>query len=581
MKEVTFNDDIAVLALATRSSESWDLMVDRVNTSYEVSYNWKDGSKIGFSKVLGKTFDFSRPEYHMWFEYLRHVRKDGYKTVVCDFNANEAGLRSLYDNSWPVLATSVQFMKEYFTSDSDAFYKDPVGALEDSFRVMLLSIASVDLSDAAESAGEWSRVSLFNARKVQMFDIIKTWDDSAKVDMDIVTDKLREVYVESVGNHNTPGFKDTFFIAGGPFDDDDSDSVLEYAGAQYTGLRDMTGCEGLVRGGMHVFGMPSGGGKTVLCSQLMVDAAMQGKHVLCISTEMDEKNYRARFISYASWKLTCKWMMENAKERLVATKVGDVSVLRLDKVGLPAECPYEPVPYFLLKVDGTKASKWTDAAITANPEKSARMRATIHKVYEDYYSKYFHFSRIESFKGKWERNLDWAVAQVDDLALVCLDWLGGSIDEAMDDQKSVDMRQAYILMSNRISDLAVKYNFAAVTTTQLNDDATNNPAASISHFGECKSVKNSSVFSAAISCVKVDVAKKLVAKEAGKDESAQKQAADAIKEDFNLFAPRSTKDNRPEGWAMQQRMNCGKSRYGKAGDFKVLRYFDYQFFYNL
>lgn len=330
----------------------------------------------------------------------------------------------------------------------------------------------------------------------------------------------------------------------GLFNTDRPASVITYKGPIYKNLRAAVGRPGLIRGEMAVVGVASGGGKTVICNQLMVDAALQGLHVLYVSSEMDDAQMRARFASYASWRITLRWLADNG-----CTVVGTDGIPDLD-ASLVDECPYEPVPYDLLKVEGINPDNWTAEAIADDPARTPRMLDTLLHVYDNYIMPYFHYVRIQDVSGRWDKCMACLERNTGVTpALVCVDWLGGCIGDPLD---KTDIRRSLLQTANTIADLAREHNFAAVVTTQLGSDSDGLKYPPISTFGECKSVKDRACVAMAVSSL-------------GESDLVNNKK----KVEATVFDGTS-------GKLALQGMNCGKSRFGNSGCFDVRRMFDYQ-----
>lgn len=340
------------------------------------------------------------------------------------------------------------------------------------------------------------------------------------------------------------------------FDTAHEPMVIPYTGTTYTNLRDITGRAGLEKGSLTVIGVASGGGKTTLCSQLMVDAAFQKRHSLYVSTEMDASNMRARFLSYASWKLTLNWLIENGRRVRVSNGVP------LPMHELPDACPYEPVPYRLLNGDALCETHWTDSAV-AEPasERTPRMLYTLREVHDRLLCPYMHFVYQHNIGNEWDAYMEEAARRLNGahIELVCYDWLGGDMDEINDAR--FDMRKALAYRASTLADMAARYNMAVVTTVQLNSDSDGEFYPSISTFSECKSVKNRARIALAISSMDVD---------------DTKAACKRTKNKLELPKGIDILEDGHSGKSSVQGMTCGKSRNGRTGRYLVFRNFDYQ-----
>lgn len=571
--EKVFDNDIAVLTLATRSEDSWTKMSNLICSSVSPTINEVTHS-IRWNFSNGNITDFVSPAHQLWFNMLKFKRVAGFKPVVCNFASLETEIMDYVESELiPRYDAYVTFCNKYDSISCDMKASELMAVLKPGLESMFTFMGSADLDDMRECAGKWNE-QLFQARKLYAATMVSKM--YKEVDIEEWVAKLKEFYIDPFDTDEVCRFDSEFFQED-LFDTDEASDVLPYSGQTYTSLRAMTGVPGLIKGSTHIFGMPSGGGKTTLCSQLMVDAAIQHKHSLVVSTEIESKNYRARFISYASWKLTYLWMQKYAHDRIIMIE-GEP---RLEQQYIPAECPYQPIPYFLLKVDGLKACNWTDEAISNSEHKTLRMRDTMYFVYNNLLKPYMHYAKIEAVNGNWDACIQQAnamIAAADNgatLELVCLDWIGGSLDDIME-TNGFDTRQAFINMASQFDKIAQRYKFAGVTTIQLNADAEGQKYPSISTFAECKSVRNRVVVAATVSALTVDQAKRIAKREA--DKGKEQMAADAIRRD-NRFINKNVAATKKAGNSVQQGMCCGKSRYGDWGNYDVERNFDYQFFY--
>lgn len=348
-----------------------------------------------------------------------------------------------------------------------------------------------------------------------------------------------------------------------PFTDEDQYDCIQLPGGMYSCLKAVTGLEGLPKGGMIIAGLPSGGGKTTLCTQLMVEAAIQGRHCLYISSEMRKAEISARSLSFASFKVTSAWCIKHGKNPI---EVKGAPRFQRDAIDIS---PYEPVPYTLLKRNGARPALWDDEVVnTPGSLRTAKMKAALLEAHNTIVGPYIHFVQVSEVKKvginavieSVNKTLESKYGNGTKVELVCLDWLGGSLIEDASDN-GAEVRHIFYSTASAVADAAVKYNFAAVTTMQLNDEATDKESPSISTFAECKSVKDKACAAFTISAVKHDIVCKKVG--ANPDEHGAP--------DMDGLSKMSRK----------QTLNCGKSRDGAQGHWEVRRDFDFQYFNKL
>lgn len=213
---------------------------------------------------------------------------------------------------------------------------------------------------------------------------------------------------------------------------------------------------GLGRKEHILFAAPSGQGKTVMACQLAGELALQGKHVLFVSTEQPSVELTPRIFSH------------------VSTYPGFVAIKKKD-------------------IERGYATVCTDA-----------QKETMVKIQEKL-KPYLHFSCWVGDNSKMTiSDLDGVITNVvrrcGHIDCIILDWIGGSLDGHTIDQG--EKRQLYIDAANKMRALAHKFNCAAISFCQTTADGYDKMYVETKHLGECKAIHHGCVAAFGISALK-------------------------------------------------------------------------------